>query len=187
MGISGAINLETLNPAVLLFATAALLAVLLVLFVVQTIRIGKMDKKLKTFMKGKDVSSLESEIVGLFKDNKHLTRNAMRTKRDIEDIRQQLLTHISKVGIIKYDAFQQMGGKLSFALCMLDAEDNGFILNTVQSSEGQYAYLKEIFSGQSTIELGREEKQALESALAADADEPEKPEKPAKRKGKEDR
>ena len=64
-----------------------------------------------------------------------------------------------------------MGGKLSFALCMLDADDNGFILNTVQSTEGQYAYLKEIFSGQSTIELGKEEQQALDSALEAGDDE----------------
>lgn len=160
----------TIDPTVMFLITSVVLAVLLVLFIVQTIRIGKLDKKLKTFMKGKDVSSLESEIVGLFKDNKHLTRNAMRAKRDIEEIRQQMQTHLCKVGIVKYDAFQQMGGKLSFALCMLDSEDNGFILNTVQSSEGQYAYLKEVLSGQSTIELGREEQQALESALASDDD-----------------
>lgn len=159
-----------IDPTVMFLVTTVMLVVLLVLFIVQTIRIGKLDRKLKTFMKGKDVSSLESEIVGLFKDNKHLTRNAMRAKRDIEEIRQQIQTHICKVGIVKYDAFQQMGGKLSFALCMLDSEDNGFILNTVQSSEGQYAYLKEVLSGQSTIELGREEQQALESALESDED-----------------
>ena len=163
-----------LDPGVSFLITTVALVILLVLFIVQTIRIGKLDKKLKTFMKGKDVSSLESEIVGLFKDNKHLTRNAMRAKRDIEEIRQQMMTHVCKVGIVKYDAFQQMGGKLSFALCMLDAEDNGFILNTVQSSEGQYAYLKEIFSGQSRIELGREEQQALTDALEQGEDiEPE--------------
>lgn len=162
--------MNTIDPTVMFLGVTVVLAVLVILFIVQTIRIGKLDKKLKTFMKGKDVSSLESEIVGLFKDNKHLTRNAMRAKRDIEEIRQQMMTHVCKVGIVKYDAFQQMGGKLSFALCMLDAEDNGFILNTVQSSEGQYAYLKEIFSGQSTIELGKEEQQALEDALEADED-----------------
>ena len=171
MYLTGGLSVGTLDPTVMFLVTTVVLVILLVLFIVQTIRIGKLDKKLKTFMKGKDVSSLESEIVGLFKDNKHLTRNAMRAKRDIEDIRQQMQTHVCKVGIVKYDAFQQMGGKLSFALCMLDADDNGFILNTVQSTEGQYAYLKEIFSGQSTIELGREEQQALDSALEAGDDE----------------
>lgn len=153
------------DPTILLAIVAVFAVVMLTMFIIQLVRIGKLEKKLKTFMKGKDVSSLESEIVGLFKDNKHLTKNAMRSKRDIEDIKQQMLTHVSKVGIVKYDAFQQMGGKLSFALCMLDTEENGFILNSVQSAEGCYSYIKEIIAGQSTIELGREEQQALEIAL----------------------
>ena len=170
MYLTGGLQIGNTDPTVLFLVVTVVLAVILVLFIVQTIRIGKLENKLKTFMKGKDVSSLESEIVSLFKDNKHLTKSTMRAKRDIEDIRQELLTHICKVGIVKYDAFSQMGGKLSFALCMLDTEENGFILNTVQSADGQYSYMKEVFSGQSTIELGKEEQQALTAALESNAD-----------------
>ena len=50
--------------------------------------------------------------------------------------------HIAKVGMIKYDAFHEMGGKLSFALCMLDKMDNGFLVNVMHSNDGCFAYIK---------------------------------------------
>ena len=69
-----------------------------------------------------------------------------------------------KSAIVKYDAFE-MGGKLSFALALLNEEDNGFILNSMHSSsEGCYTYIKEIINGESFIQLSKEEKQALEEA-----------------------
>ena len=70
-----------------------------------------------------------------------------------------------KIGIIKYDAFNQIGGKLSFSLALLDENDNGFILNSVHSADGCYSYTKEIIKGECAISLGEEEKQALEMAM----------------------
>ena len=59
-----------------------------------------------------------------------------------------------------------MGGKLSFALCMLDKKNNGYIVNVMHSNNGCFAYVKEIVNGESYIELGGEEKKALDDALA---------------------
>ena len=73
-----------------------------------------------------------------------------------------------KVGIVKYDAFQQMGGKLSFSLALLDQNNNGFILNSVHSSEGCYSYTKEIKNGECAISLGSEEEKALDIAMGLD-------------------
>ena len=70
-----------------------------------------------------------------------------------------------KVGIIKYDAFSQMGGKLSFCLALLDENNNGFILNSVHSTEGCYSYTKQIIGGESKIDLGKEEAEALQMAI----------------------
>ncbi|MCR5753823.1 MAG: DUF4446 family protein, partial [Acetatifactor sp.] len=69
------------------------------------------------------------------------------------------------LGIVKYDAFQQMGGQLSFSLALLDENDNGFIINSVHSTEGCYSYTKEIRHGKSEISLGKEEEQALSIAM----------------------
>lgn len=61
-----------------------------------------------------------------------------------------------------------MGGKLSYSLALLDENNNGFILNSVHSTEGCYSYTKEIRNGQSSISLGEEEKQALDIAMGID-------------------
>ena len=95
-------------------------------------------------MKGKDAQSLEKEIVGLYEDNKFLKNMVDSNKRDIRQLYKQLAKAFQKVGIVKYDAYQQMGGRLSFCLALLDEEDNGFIFNSVHSTEGCYTYTKEI-------------------------------------------
>lgn len=69
-----------------------------------------------------------------------------------------MLTY-QKIGVVKYDAFKEMGGKLSFVLVLLNKENTGFLLNSVHSSrEGCYTYLKEIIKGESFIELSEDEK-----------------------------
>ena len=58
-----------------------------------------------------------------------------------------------------------MGGKLSFCLAMLDENNNGFVMNSVHSSDGCYSYTKEIKGGESSLALGKEEEEALNRAL----------------------
>ena len=58
-----------------------------------------------------------------------------------------------------------MGGNLSFALTLLDGDNNGFILNSMHSREGCYNYIKEIVKGESYIELSEEEAESLERAI----------------------
>ena len=74
-------------------------------------------------------------------------------------------THYHNVGIVKYDAFHEMGGELSFALTMLDENNNGWIFNAMHSREGCYTYIKEVVNGESYIELSSEEKECLEKAV----------------------
>ena len=73
------------------------------------------------------------------------------------------------MGIVKYDAFKEMGGKLSFSIALLNDNKTGFILNSVHSSDGCYVYTKEIVDGKSPVSLGDEEKKALMLALQGDS------------------
>ena len=57
-----------------------------------------------------------------------------------------------------------MGGKLSFSLCLLDDNDNGFLITSMHTREGCYTYSKEIIKGESYVILAEEEKHALEMA-----------------------
>lgn len=116
-------------------------------------------------MQGKDAKSLEMDIIGLYEDNKFIKTSVEKNKRDIRDLYKKLESTFQKIGIVRYDAFQEMGGRLSFSLVLLDENDNGFVLNSVHSTEGCYSYTKEIKNGQCDITLGEEEKQALDIAM----------------------
>ena len=76
-----------------------------------------------------------------------------------------LKRNFHKFGIVKYDAFNEMGGKLSFAIAMLDGNNSGWIINAMHSREGCYTYIKEIIKGESYIELAEEEAEALDKAI----------------------
>ena len=88
-----------------------------------------------------------------------------KNKKDIRNLYKQIEAAYQKMGLVKYDAFDQMGGQLSFSLALLDENDNGFILNSVHSAEGCYSYTKEIKNGVSAISLGTEEAEALAIAM----------------------
>ncbi len=88
---------------------------------------------------------------------------------DIRELFKKQELSFQKVGIVKYDAFKQMGGQLSFSLALLNENDCGFIINSVHSTEGCYSYSKEIKNGQCSILLGEEEKQALDMAMGIDS------------------
>ena len=70
-----------------------------------------------------------------------------------------------------------MGGKLSFALAMLDGKNNGWVINAMHSREGCYTYVKEIVKGESYVELAEEEAEALDKAIFQDPYELEPKEK----------
>lgn len=152
----------------LLIAVAVLLLLLLIVFILLIVQIkktGNLKKRLDKFVSGKDGKSLEQEIVSLFEDNKFLKNITEKNKKDISTLYKNMESAYQKMGLVKYDAFNQMGGQLSFCLALLDENNNGFIFNSVHSTEACYSYTKEIKQGESTISLGKEEEEALAMAM----------------------
>ena len=142
-----------------------ILVVVLVLLILQIKKTNKLQKRLDKFLKGKDGKSLEENINMLYEDNKFLKNNAEKNRKDIRILYKNMESAFQKMGLVKYDAFHQMGGQLSFSLALLDENNNGFIINSVHSTEGCYSYTKEIKQGKSPISLGTEEAEALAIAM----------------------
>lgn len=129
-------------------------------------KLGKLKKRYNIFMQGEDAKSLEKLISAKLNEIEVLKSSDIKNKEDIKMISETLLLTLKKVGIIKYDAFNEMGGKLSFAVALLNEKNDGFVINAMHSREGCYTYIKEIINGESYIILGEEEKQALDEAIA---------------------
>lgn len=159
------IGMGNLDIGIVLLILTSVMFVILVLVIANICSLSKLNKKYKKFMTGSSAKSLENEIVALFEDNKFLRMSIEKNKKDINNLYKNMESTFQKLGIIKYDAFNQMGGKLSFCVALLDENNNGFIINSVHSTEGCYSYTKQIKNGESDIPLGNEEKQALDMAM----------------------
>lgn len=159
------IGLGSIDIGIILAVMAVIILILLIIMIVNMCMMNKLKKKYAKFMTGKDVKSLENEIVGLFEDNKFIKASVDKNKKEIRTLYKNMESTLQKVGIIKYDAFNQMGGKLSFSLALLDENNDGFILNSVHSAEGCYSYIKQVKNGECDILLGKEEQQALDMAM----------------------
>ncbi|MCI8371214.1 MAG: DUF4446 family protein [Lachnospiraceae bacterium] len=156
------------DPVFILIGLIILIIILFVLLIKSKSRIKKIEEKYEAFMRGKDGESLESVILTRFDEIDKLKRSDVKKTKALNDIIENLDSAYQKVGIIKYDAFNEMGGKLSFVLALLTKENDGFILNAVHSREACYTYVKEIVKGESYIPLADEEQQALEEAVKSD-------------------
>ena len=156
-------------------ATEVLLYLVIVLLIMQVVFIGivinlqmkhkRMQAKYQIFMRGQDGKSLEQGVLEQFKTVEKLERAVKQNTRDIYTIYNSMKTHYQKIGIVRYDAFQEMGGNLSFVLTMLDENNNGWVFNAMHSREGCYTYIKEIVKGESYMELGEEERESLKKAM----------------------
>lgn len=77
------------------------------------------------------------------------------------------LTHaVQHVGMIRYDAFDDMGGRLSFSAAFLDAEGNGVVITSINGRQDTRCYSKPVQAGASNYNLSDEEEQAIRQALA---------------------
>lgn len=136
------IGLENIDIGILIVALVVIILFLIILNIVNIHSISKLKKKYDKFMLGKNAESLENEITDLFEDNKFIKNSIEKNKKDIHALYRKFESSLQKVGIIKYDAFDQIGGKLSFCMALLDENNNGFILNSVYGAEGCYTYTK---------------------------------------------
>ncbi|MDD5993684.1 MAG: DUF4446 family protein [Clostridiales bacterium] len=150
---------------IVILAMIAVFIVLLILLIVAFVKIGKMKKKYVAFMEGKDGKSLEETFHKKFENMDSINEELKKIQNHLELVDENLLQTYQKVSIVKYDAFKEIGGTLSFVLVMLTKDNDGFILNSMHSnSEGCYTYIKEVKSGEVFVALSEEERQALEEA-----------------------
>ena len=139
--------------------------VLVVLLIRQHNQIKGLTARYEKFMQGSKAKSLEKKMLELFEEQNIQKSLLDNHSRQIKDLYRKHKDAFQKMGFVKYDAFKEMGGKLSFCLVLLDENDNGFLLNSVHSSDGCYSYTKRIKNGQSDLELSPEETIALRKAV----------------------
>lgn len=158
-----------IDPAYIFIVLIVLIIILFLLYVNVNMKYNRLKRSYSSFMRGRDGKNLEQSILSKFAELDEMNATVKRNAKDIQELFGDIRNNYQKVGIVKYDAFNEMGGKLSFALTLLDGNDSGWIINAMHSREGCYTYIKEIVRGQSYIELAEEEQESLEQAIYQEA------------------
>lgn len=157
-----------IDPAYIMMGLLAVMLILIVLYIMCFIKMKKLRKAYDRFMSGKDMESMEEILWKQFDRIEILEEADKEKRRELNDLQHIVQNAYQKAGLVKYDAFREMSGKLSYALALLDQNDNGVIVTSMYSREGCFSYAKEIVMGESSINLSEEEKEALKKAINGD-------------------
>ncbi len=129
-------------------------------------RTRSLDARLKGITRGSDGRSIEAilddHLEKVFAVSRQLNDVAARTA--ILEVAQQRA--FQRVGLVRYNPFEETGGNQSFALVLLDATGDGWILSSLHARTGTRVYAKAIKSGRSDAGLSAEETAAIEQATA---------------------
>ena len=163
--MSGIFESLGIESGIIIIILLILTIYLLIRNVNSNMRLSRLERRYKVFMKGSDAQSLEKVFVRKFAQIDRLYEAKDQHDHELLFIKKNLDKMFSKYGVEKYDAFDDVGGKLSFALALLDKDNTGLILNAVHSRDNCFLYLKEIVKGESYVMLSQEEVEALRKAV----------------------
>ena len=163
--MSGIFENLGIDSGIIIIILLILVVFLLVRSISYNMRLSRLERRYKIFMKGSDAQSLEKVFVRKFAQIDRLYEEKEDHDHDILFLKKNMEKMFNKYGVEKYDAFDDVGGKLSFALALLDKENTGLILNAVHSRDNCFLYLKEIVKGESYVMLSQEEVEALRKAV----------------------
>lgn len=151
---------------ILLGVLAVAVVVLFILCIVLFVKINKQKKRYDFFMGAnrRPTHNLETKIEEYFETSKEIESKYAKLLDMVTDMDKTDKSKIQKVGLIRYNPFDEMGGNLCFALALLDGNDNGVVLNGIHSRTGSFTYAKPIEMGVSTYMLSEEEIKAVDVA-----------------------
>lgn len=148
-----------------LIAVAALLVICIILIITMLCKLRKQQRRLDALTRGKDAESMEETVLRYFEKIEELEAAEDKMHRDIRDIKENLKITYQKSALVKYDAFREMSGALSYSLALLDKENNGVLISSMYSREGCYTYAKDVENGECRLNLSEEEAEALKQAV----------------------
>ena len=157
--------LEILKTDNYLLISFTINIILIIAMIINIIMLTKINKKYISFMKKLgNGSNLDEMLKDYLRDVKEIKQDNSEIKAYYTKLDSDISSCIQKVGLVRYNAFRDVGSDLSFAIALLDGNDTGVVLNGLYGSDSSNIYAKPIKGGISTYQLSDEEKYALEIA-----------------------
>ena len=151
----------------LIFISIGLSALCIILIIIDHFRLVSLSKKYKLLIKGLGGKNVEDLMIS-YSDEIYKVKNDIEDnlKNRISDLEKQMPICLRHFGLVSYNAFENVSNNMSFSIAALNDKNDGIVLTGIYTRENSYVYSKEIVKGQPNKELSREEKEALNKALA---------------------
>ena len=157
--------LELLKTDAFLITLVITVIILIILYIINTIKLSKIKKSYSQFMSKLGTNTnIEEDLRSYIAKVEEVEKETKSVQEYASNLNVNLKECLQKVGIVRYSAFSDVGSDLSFTLALLDAKNNGVVLNGIYSSDSSNIYAKPITNGTSTYALSEEEKEAIEKA-----------------------
>ena len=104
----------------IIIGLVALTLIMLIILIIDTVQMFQLKKRYKIFMSGKSARNLEKTLIERLEQVDTLLEANATNEKNIKKIFRNMKFTFQKVGLVKYDAFHEMGGKLSFSLALLN-------------------------------------------------------------------
>ncbi len=112
-----------------------------------------------------DGANLEKVLESLINDQDQVNQRLAHLDQRAEALDRAVQGCYQHVGFVRFDAFEEVGGAQSFAIALLDSNNNGLVLSSVYGRSDVRVYAKAIQRGQPSHILTQEEKQAISQAM----------------------
>jgi hypothetical protein len=138
---------------------------LLILVILEARRIRRLTERLDAVTRGSSGRSIEAILEAHLEKVFQVGRELDQVSARAAIIDEQMRRSIQRVGLVRFNPFEDTGGNQSFAVALLDAQGDGFVLSSLHSRTGTRVYAKALTAGQADAVLSTEEAQAVERAL----------------------
>lgn len=156
------------NPPAALLCTLAAFALLLVVTMTLVVHLALLSRRQKRILAGMGGADVPAMLLAHMEGMEQLAGRVERAARFGESNAASLRECMQRVGVVRYDAFADLGGRQSFSVALLDADENGIVLTGLSARHETRVYAKPVAGGVSAgpIPLTPEEAQAVDGARA---------------------
>lgn len=158
-----------INYQLILSVIGTILAVLLVFLILQFFwlraKVNRLYRKYKYFMMGEDGGSIEMKLSTEVRELRDMVESSQGMLHQQELLATMQLKSFQKIGLVRYDAFDETGDKLSFSLTLLDGKNNGVVLSSLAGHDASRIYAKAVTGGECREALSAEEAESIGIAL----------------------
>jgi hypothetical protein len=155
----------TTNLPYILLGLTVLIFVALIVFININMKMSRLNRRYQRMMAGMDGVNIERLLVHHVEEVRQAVDKVNRLEGECRRLDTITAASIQYVGVVRFNAFEDTGSDLSFALALLDGKKNGVVLSSIYGRNESRVYAKPVVKGESTYYLTDEEKGALDKAV----------------------